>query len=191
MITATDGNDPTLNGGKGRDQISGLAGADWPSGSAGDDLLLGGEGFDTLNGGSADDLLMGASADLFRVDSSAVDGSDHDTILDLDFASGDRTALKLFAAGICVSEAGGNLLTVVSGGAGAIIDSMAGLVEQTRASPRIWAQAGDLAGSLMLTIRGVDHDIQMVRINKALAGLFLAAACSEFEPACSRRIELA
>jgi serralysin len=48
-----------LNGGGGRDALSGLDGSDTLNGAAGDDLLQGGNGTDTLNGGDGADRLLG------------------------------------------------------------------------------------------------------------------------------------
>src|SRR5262245_18913326 len=54
-INGTSGNDPSLTGTTGDDQIFGLEGNDSLFGLAGNDLLDGGPGNDTLRGGAGDD----------------------------------------------------------------------------------------------------------------------------------------
>lgn len=48
-----------INGGEGRDSLSGMDGSDTLNGGAGDDFLQGGNGDDTLNGGDGADRLLG------------------------------------------------------------------------------------------------------------------------------------
>lgn len=89
--------DDVVDGGEGDDQLAGDAGNDTLyggdgddalGGGDGDDQLYGGNGNDTLNGGAGDDTLAGGvGADLFDV---IVGDAGHKTILDYNYADGDR-----------------------------------------------------------------------------------------------------
>ena len=104
--------DDTLFGDDGDDESYGGAGDDRLDGEAGDDLLYGGPGNDQLTGGTGDDLLSGgpgydwmtgeAGADTFRfAPGHSTGGADTvgDTIMDFDYAAGDRLMLTGFSSG--------------------------------------------------------------------------------------------
>jgi hypothetical protein len=181
IVNGTASDDRALGGSSGRDLISGLAGADWLDGRKGDDSLEGGTGRDTLVGGAGDDTLVGgADGDQFRFDARSLVGAENDTIIDLNFVEGDTIVLASFGMGTLRGATGGNPLSIISNGTGAIIDSFADLAELTAQSPAVWAQAGGLGGSLVIKVQDADGDTLNIQINNGFAafvgagGLLLA-----------------
>lgn len=181
QVNGTAGNDTLLGGSAASDSISGFDGNDWLDGRQGADMLVGGAGLDTLVGGAGNDTLVGgANGDQFRFDARAIIAGETDTIVDLAFAEGDTIVFVAFASGTLKGAAGGNPLNIISGGAGAIIDSMADLVELSLESPAVWAQSGAAPDLLVLTVRDGDGDTLNLQIHNALpafmagGGLLLA-----------------
>jgi Ca2+-binding RTX toxin-like protein len=102
------GND-SLSGGDGNDGLIGMDGADTLGGGNGNDVLDGGTGNDSLVGGAGNDKLTGGTGlDIFRF-SSALSGSNIDTLLDFNIVD-DRLQLensvflKLTATGVLSSS---------------------------------------------------------------------------------------
>ena len=93
-----DSDDDFLLGGRDRDLVEGGDGNDWVNGNRGSDLVFGGAGDDTVRGGQDDDIIDGGEgndkywgdlgADQFRYSGGI------DEVMDFDFASGDRIAIK-------------------------------------------------------------------------------------------------
>lgn len=83
-----------MEGNDGDDKLLGGAGNDALGGQSGNDILIGGAGNDVLIGGEGDDLLQGDNgADTFRFGGgtpSTLSVFGDDTIVDLNFAEGDR-----------------------------------------------------------------------------------------------------
>lgn len=105
-LSGQDGND-LLSGGEGDDGMNGGAGSDALQGGMGLDTLFGGEGSDTLEGGEGDDKLSGDSGD--------------DTLwggLGVDYLGGGEGDDR-FVLSAGHSFAGGELMEVIDGGAGA------------------------------------------------------------------------
>lgn len=175
VFNGTSGNDSLLGGSTASDSISGFDGNDWLDGRQGADILVGGGGHDTLVGGAGNDTLAGgAGGDRFRFDARTIAVGETDAIMDLAFAEGDTIVFAAFASGTLRGAAGGNPLNIISGGAGAVIDSMADLVELSLESPAVWAQAGAAPNLLTLNVRDGDGDKLIVQIHDALPA-FLAA----------------
>lgn len=112
-----DGDD-TLRGDDGADQLFGDVGNDEIYGGGGNDQLSGGDGFDLLRGGAGVDRLTGGvGRDWFIFDSDAVRLSgggltaERDTILDFDFAAGDRIDISAIDA---IAGGGDDAFTLVS-----------------------------------------------------------------------------
>ena len=166
-ILGTRGNDPALTGGDGQERMYARAG---------DDSLDGGGGNDTLNGAQGNDTLTGGSgADQFRIDARETEGgSDTDTITDLNFAEGDTITLASFSPGTLAGVAGGNPLQTLAGGAGAILNSFADLVELDDASPAVSFTRLGSSETLVMKLVDGDGDVQEVRIEIAV-GAFVAA----------------
>jgi Ca2+-binding RTX toxin-like protein len=95
--------------------------------------VTGGNGNDVLNSMRGDqDLIGGSGADQFRLSSKVISGaSDTDTILDLDFAKGDKIVLYDWGSDTFLDRPG---LNAMSAGASAIISSWQGIVEAARTS---------------------------------------------------------
>ncbi len=96
--------DDAVGGGAGDDLVGGNTGNDLVYGDSGDDFLLGNDGNDQLFGGTDNDTLVGglgndrltggAGADVFRFETAADSTSTgFDTLMDFDFAQGDRIDL--------------------------------------------------------------------------------------------------
>ena len=160
-IAGTQGPDK-LKGGKLDDSIFGKGGDDRIMGKKGNDYVEAGAGNDTVKGGKGDDWLVagagndklkgGQGADQFRISGS--DGIGSDFISDLNFGQGDKLVLYGFQGGTFddkdgMAESGvGNDLDITSGnsglsyGEGAVIDSLADIVELVEFSDGVVARKG-------------------------------------------------
>ena len=115
-----DLDDDFLLGGRDRDLVEGGDGNDWVNGNRGSDLVFGGTGDDTVRGGQDDDIIDGGEgndkywgdlgADQFRYSGG------NDEVMDFDFASGDRIAIKE-GLGYSIYSAENNIQIVSSIGA--------------------------------------------------------------------------
>ena len=171
-ILGTAGKD-NVKGGKTNDTVRGLGGDDKVNGKKGDDFVLGDTGNDRVKGGQGDDWLLGGEgddvlrggkgADQFRIDGRTTSEPDRDIIRDLDFCEGDVLVLFGFAPGTFDDKDGlletgvGNDLDITGSGGfygeGARIDSIADLVELVEFSSGVVARQGN-GNSLVLEIDG-------------------------------------
>lgn len=148
------------------DILLGGGGNDLLDGGKGNDILHGGSGDDWLIGGQGSDLLVGGSgADQFRFFGNETGARDCDIILDFCFAEGDKLVLAGFEPGSFndhdgIMETGlGNDLDITvpyavnpaQYGSGAVIDSIADLVELVKYSDAAVAKKG-IFGTLILEI---------------------------------------
>jgi Ca2+-binding RTX toxin-like protein len=184
-IVGTSGNDK-LKGTPLDDTIYGKAGNDKINGKKGDDFLLGGTGDDRLKGQKGEDWLLGDNgsdrykggqgADQFRVDGSLAQNGDAEYISDLNFSQGDKLVLFGFKPGTFDDKDGifetgvGNDLDITPPfptdpagyGGGAVIDSVADLVELVDFSSGVVARSGT-GNTLILDITngGVTESIYL------------------------------
>jgi hypothetical protein len=171
-IVGTPGNDK-LKGGAlddsilargGDDRINSKKGDDYIEAGAGNDVAKGGKGNDWLVAGAGDDKLKGMNgADQFRI--SGRDGAGDDFISDLRFEQGDKLVLYGFVPGTFDDKDGiietgvGNDLDITSEfptnplnyGEGAVIDSLADIVELVEFSDGVTARQGQ-GNTLILEI---------------------------------------
>lgn len=123
-VSGGDGDDPHVNGNIGNDIVHGDAGNDQVFGGQNNDQLFGDDGNDTLSGDLGDDLLTGgAGADRFQFRP----GGGHDTVLDFNFAEGDRILIapgQAFTAtsvgGQAAIDLGGGDVITISGAVAAL-----------------------------------------------------------------------
>ena len=119
-------------------------------GEGGNDVLIGGLHGDVLNGGAGNDLLYGGiGADQFRFNGFDVGpgGRATDTVFDLNFGKGDSLVLYDYAAGSFASSSahGATILDTGEGaGSGAVVNSMAALVDLVNASADVTAHRAGL-----------------------------------------------
>jgi len=119
-------------------------------GQGGNDLLIGGLHSDVLNGGAGNDLLYGGiGADAFRFNGFDQGAGQHatDTVFDLDFGKGDSLVLYDYAAGSFASTGAHGAAVLDTGegaGSGAVVNSMAALVDLVNASADVTARRGGL-----------------------------------------------
>lgn len=141
-------------------------GGSYLSAGAGDDIVRGGKYDDVILGGAGNDSLWGGSgADQFRFSGNDMQGnSETDRIYDLNFAEGDKLVFNDFGAGTFQDIAGGNPLQILNGGASAILDSWADVVELVNASANVTATGSSANGLLFLQIDGGALGIQTIRI---------------------------
>lgn len=146
--------DDSVRGLGGNDKVKGKQGDDFVQGDAGDDRVRGNQGDDWLLGGEGDDVYRGGKgADQFRIDGRTTSSPDRDLIQDLNFAQGDELVLFGFAPGTFddkdgVLETGiGNDLDITGSGAsygeGAVINSIEDLVELVDFSSGVVARHGN------------------------------------------------
>jgi Ca2+-binding RTX toxin-like protein len=162
-LKGTKQDDSILAGG-GNDRVNGKKGNDYIEGGAGNDTIKAGQGNDWLVAGGGDDKLKGKQgADQFRI--SGTDGTGDDFISDLKFAQGDKLVFYGFTPGTFddkdgVLETGiGNDLDITSEfptnpanyGEGAVIDSLADIVELVEYSNGVTARKGQ-GNTLILEI---------------------------------------
>lgn len=168
-INGTNGND-VINGTPLDDRLIGRSGDDEENGLGGDDSLEGGLGDDTLDGGAGDDWLLGRQgndllqggdgADDFRFHGDEISPGDTDTIVDLDFAEGDRLVLAHFAgdtfpANPAFTDIPGELDHSPSNGifgGGATITGWRGLAVLVEQSPNLDAIHGE-GDTLILEVK--------------------------------------
>ncbi|MCC6887185.1 MAG: M10 family metallopeptidase C-terminal domain-containing protein [Hyphomicrobiales bacterium] len=126
-----------MDGGSGKDRLTGSqfandlrggAGNDTIDGGAGDDILTGGSGADSVNGGGGDDTIVLAGSDAQSDTLSGGQGNDSILVL----GSGNLTLLGFNASAASVENWQGNGLAVAGTGAANVFDfsglqSMAGL----------------------------------------------------------------
>lgn len=117
-------------------------------GKGGNDILIGGLHSDVLNGGGGNDLLYaGAGADQFRFNGTdqAAGQRATDTVFDLNFGKGDALVFYDYEAGTFASS-GGRPATVLDNGegfgSGAVVKSMAALVDLVKSSADVTAHRG-------------------------------------------------
>lgn len=118
------------------------------NGKGGNDILIGGLNSDVLNGGGGNDLLYGgAGADQFRFNGTDQTAGQHatDTVFDLNFNKGDALVFYDYEAGTFASS-GAHPATVLDNGegagSGAVVKSMAALVDLVRDSADVTAHRG-------------------------------------------------
>jgi len=122
-------------------------------GKGGNDLLIGGQHSDVLNGGGGNDLLYaGAGADQFRFNGFDEGAGQHatDTVFDLNFAKGDSLVLYDYEAGTFASNGAHHATVLDTGegaGSGAVVNSMAALVDLVNGSADVTAHRGGLFGA--------------------------------------------
>lgn len=130
VFVGTDGADDLRanTGNRGNDYLNGGDGNDVLRGSRGNDTLIGGEGSDLMTGG--------LGADTFRFRAADTGTLDIDKIFDFSFAEGDSLVLEGFATGFFADTANpANSLGILADGRGAVIDSMADLVDLANSLP--------------------------------------------------------
>jgi len=159
-----------LFGGRGDDYIDGGNGHDFLFGGKGDDWLMGGQGSDFLFGG--------AGGDQFRINGADLTGRAVDVVADLNFAQGDKLTLFGFNPGTFDDKDGtaetgvGNDLDVAVAfpvdparyGEGAVIDSVADLVELAEFSSSGVTISRGWCNTLVLTIDNGGGNVQVVKI---------------------------
>ncbi|MGV7214747.1 beta strand repeat-containing protein [Bradyrhizobium sp. UFLA05-112] len=126
-------------------------------GKGGNDVLIGGQHSDVLNGGGGNDLLYGGrGADQFRFNGTDQTAGQHatDAVFDLNFSKGDSLVLYDYEAGTFAST-GTHPATVLDtgegAGSGAVVNSMAALVDLVKDSADVSAHRGG-ANDLVLDI---------------------------------------
>lgn len=126
-------------------------------GKGGNDILIGGLHSDVLNGGGGNDLLYGGQgADQFRFNGTdqAAGQRATDTVFDLNFNKGDALVLYDYEAGTFASS-GAHPATVLDtgegSGSGAVVKSMAALVDLVQDSADVSAHRGG-ANDLVIDI---------------------------------------
>jgi hypothetical protein len=111
QLFGDDGGDLVL-GNMGGDTLDGGWGDDIVRGGQGDDVVRGGGGADFVSGDRGDDVVLGgAGADTFHT----FHGAGLDTVLDFDYAEGDRVRL-LVGTGYNLIQAGPDTVIDLSGG---------------------------------------------------------------------------
>ncbi|QOZ65454.1 beta strand repeat-containing protein [Bradyrhizobium arachidis] len=126
-------------------------------GKGGNDILIGGQHSDVLNGGGGNDLLYaGAGADQFRFNGTdqAAGQRATDTVFDLNFNKGDALVFYDYEAGTFASSGAHAAAVLDNGegaGSGAVVKSMAALVDLVKDSADVTAHRGG-ANDLVIDI---------------------------------------
>ena len=131
----------------------------------GDDVLIGGAGKNLLIGGDGEDIMFGGGgADDFQFMGYHVTGSQRDTVMDLDFAQGDRLILAGYQNGVFSAAAKGAGLNVFSGGASAIVSSDEGLARLAALSDEVTLETREGSGFMTLGITqgGILQEIDLI-----------------------------
>jgi hypothetical protein len=154
--------------------VIGTAGNDTLLGAASNDVLYGYEGNDRLEGKSGNDNYYGSlGADTFVFRGTETAGS-FDRIRDLNFAEGDRIELSNFEAGTFAGEAGGNPLTILAGGSGAMLDSINDLVELVQASDAVAVTRVGSTDRMSVTISESNGDVYSISLDNMWANYVAA-----------------
>jgi Ca2+-binding RTX toxin-like protein/lysophospholipase L1-like esterase len=133
-------------------------------GGIGNDVLSGALGNDTLNGGEGDDQFSGGGGlDQFIFDGRDIVGTDTDRVFDVDMTQ-DMLLLTGFGVDVFRQASGGNSLDVTFGGSTVLINSLADIVELTASSPLVTASRFGSSDVLVLTVRDLDGDVQVLQL---------------------------
>ena len=158
--TGTNGNDGTVNGGAGNDELIGTPGEDTLTGGDGDDTIIGGEANDLISGGAGVDNLSGGAGGDNITGEAGDDTLNGDADSDfLDGGDGDDTLIGGTADD---TMRGGNGNDDMSGNAGR--DNIFGEV----GTDSIEGQEGDdvLAGGPGVDVIGREEQLQSFGLNR-------------------------
>ena len=137
----------------------------------GDDILIGDAAANWLVDGAGDTIMAGlGGADDFRFSGGYRSGSDHDIVMDLDFTEGDRLVLTGYDGGTFSAAANGAELNVFSGGAAAIVGSLAALKSLAATSGDVTLDTGTDRLTLDIDQNSGHHTIDLTGVATASAG---------------------